>query len=195
MFLSECVFVCELSRWSLIPTTGKSQSHNALGAAPNEEAAAAAATMRNQSQFEYWKRCFASLSFLRRFLQELPLLCNPWTWSGSIGWVHFQLVHKTHACITGTVKTINTHHKGKLGQTEGKAGPPSFTFCFWGDKNVNVWKTWLQKISTAQKMSFAFRYKELEGIIQIYVYLYTKLLPFFIVFLNTPFRPRLLLDC
>lgn len=53
MFLSEClcVCVCQLSRWSLILTTGKSQSHNALGAAPNEEEAVAAA-MRNQSQFE-----------------------------------------------------------------------------------------------------------------------------------------------
>lgn len=46
--VSECVCVCQLSRWSLILTTGKSQSHNALGAVPNEEAAAAA--MRNQSQ-------------------------------------------------------------------------------------------------------------------------------------------------
>ncbi len=52
MLLSECV--CQLSRWSLILTTGKSQSHNALGAAPNEEAAAAA--MSNQSQLEYWRK-------------------------------------------------------------------------------------------------------------------------------------------
>lgn len=126
MFPSECV--CQLSRWSLILTTGKSESHNALGVAPNEEAATAA--MRNQSQFKYWeKKKVLSLSLVFQW----PLLCYPSKWMGSRAWVNSQLmIIKTHTCITDTVKPINTDHKGKWGQC---VGSPSIPFCFWAEKS------------------------------------------------------------
>lgn len=70
VFRSVCVCVCQLSRWSLILTTGKSQSHNALGAGPNEEAELAAA-MRNQSQFVHtYKKKVLSLSLSSRTVNQ-----------------------------------------------------------------------------------------------------------------------------
>lgn len=65
-----CVCVCQLSRWSLILTTGKSQSHNAMGVMPNEEAALA---IRNQSQLEWWNECVLFVSLWCRSIWTGPL--------------------------------------------------------------------------------------------------------------------------
>lgn len=73
--VSECVCAWQLGRWSLILTTGKSQSHNALGAAPNEEAVAAA--MRNQSQLDYLGK--KKVHSLYLFLSLSSCCCSSWT--------------------------------------------------------------------------------------------------------------------
>lgn len=42
---------------------------------------------------------------------------------------------RTHTLITGTVKPINTDHKGKPGQSEEEVASPSLPFCFQADKS------------------------------------------------------------
>lgn len=112
---------------------------------------------KKQQKQQQWRTSHSVntiLSFLWRLLQDLPLLCDPSTWIGSIAWVNSQLMCIKRARLSQAQekKQLIQITKENWDRLKRRGGSKSFIFFVSENTktNGNVWKSWLQKMIEAR---------------------------------------------